>query len=137
MKKKDRIKELYINGYNSKEISNITGFTQDSIKKCISRNFQEYKFIHRENRQIKKDSLKAINKMNRQYMDDSSLLKMNRQSFNYDKNYNLIFDEERGKRPNDLPKKIKRVVWLIEIIQLVLFMKKYEKGGRIKYERIK
>lgn len=97
MKKKDRIKELYINGYNSKEISNITGFTQDSIKKCISRNFQEYKFIHRENRQIKKDSLKAINKMNRQ-------------SFNYDKNYNLIFDEERGKRPNDLPKKIKRVV---------------------------
>ncbi len=48
--------------------------------------------------------------MNRQYMDDNSLLKMNRQSFNYDKNYNLIFDEERGKRPNDLPKKIKRVV---------------------------
>ena len=36
--------------------------------------------------------------------DIKNYIVKNRQSYKYNKNGNLVFDEERGKRPNDLPK---------------------------------
>lgn len=53
-KKKKRIKELYRKGYNSSEIARIITkenraegifkvTTREAIKKCIQRNFKEYK----------------------------------------------------------------------------------------------
>ena len=42
--------------------------------------------------------------MNNSFISNSSLLKYNRQSYKYNKNNNLVFNEERGRKPIDLPK---------------------------------
>lgn len=107
---KTLIKELYIRGLTSSEISKRIDENIESIQKCITRNFKEYKEIHNLNRNNYKETIKAVNKMNKKFISDDALLKMNRQSYKYDSDYNLIFNEERGKIPNDLPKKIKRAV---------------------------
>lgn len=49
---KQKVKKLYSMGFNSKEISNIINCTNESVKKCIQRNFSDSKLtrIHKENR---------------------------------------------------------------------------------------
>lgn len=107
---KDEVKELYVRGYNAKEIANILknrgqiNIKSDTVQRCINRNFYKLKSEHKKNRDINKDIKKSIDNMNNSFMSNSSLLKMNRQRYNYNKNGNLVFDESIGKRPYDLPK---------------------------------
>lgn len=107
---KDEVKELYVRGYNAKEIAKILenrgqiNIKSDTVQRCINRNFFDLKFEHKKNRDINKDIKKSIDNMNNSFMSNSSLLKMNRQRYNYNKNGNLVFDESIGKRPYDLPK---------------------------------
>ena len=70
-KKKKRIKELYRKGYNSSEIARIITkenraegifkvTTREAIKKCIQRNFKEYKKEHKINAVARKEVIKAV-----------------------------------------------------------------------------
>lgn len=107
---KEEVKELYLKGYNAKEIAKILkdrgqiNIKSDTVQRCINRNFDTLKLEHRKNRNISKDIKKSIDNMNKSFMSNSALLKMNRQRYNYNKNGNLVFDESVGKRPYDLPK---------------------------------
>lgn len=107
---KDEVKELYAKGYNAKEIAKILkgrgqiNIKSDTVQRCINRNFYKLKSEHLKNRNINKDIKKSIDNMNNSFMSNSSLLKMTRQRYNYNKNGNLVFDESAGKRPYDLPK---------------------------------
>ena len=107
---KEEVKKHYINGFTAIQIANKVGATVASVEKCISRNLKDYKEEHLINKRWKMETLKVLDKNNDKCISDFSLLKMNRQSYNYDSNYNLIFNEERGARPNDVPKKIKRAI---------------------------
>jgi hypothetical protein len=107
---KNKVRELYVKGYNAKEISSILSkikevdIKSDTVQRCINRNFSDLKLNHTKARNLNKDIKRSIDIMNNSFMSNSSLLKYNRQSYKYNKNGNLVFDEERGKRPNDLPK---------------------------------
>ena len=107
---KNRVKELYIKGYNAKEISNILFeknkvlIKSDTIQRCINRNFSDFKFQHRKARCLNRDIKKSIDIMNNSFISNRSLLKYNRQAYNYNKNGNLVFDIENGKKPMDIPK---------------------------------
>lgn len=101
---KNKVKELYLKGYNAKEISNLLNEKHDTIRRCINRNFADLKFENRKARDLNKDMRRAVDNMNNSFISNSSLLKYNRQSYRYNKNGNLVFDERRGKRPADLPK---------------------------------
>ena len=107
---KQKVKDLYLKGYNAKEISNILSrikevdIKSDTIQRCINRNFSGLKINHIKARNLNKDIKRCVDIINNSFMSNSSLLKYNRQSYKYNKNGNLVFDEKRGKRPNDLPK---------------------------------
>lgn len=105
--KLERIKKLYLQGLNAKEIANILKDSHGYIRNIISENFKEFRKEHIKARDLNKSIIRAINRTNNNYMSDIALMKQNRQSFRYDKNGNLEFDEEnRANKPNDLPKKI-------------------------------
>lgn len=103
------IKAKYIEGYNAKEIATILDESHGHIRNYISQNLKKYSFEHRKARDLNKNIKKVVRSMNNSFMSDASLLKQNRQSFKYDKNYNIEFDEEtRSARPDDVPKKFYR-----------------------------
>lgn len=101
---KENIKNLYIRGYSAKEISQITNTSYATIRKHISLYLSCYKEEHLENRNRNKEIIKAIDNMNNSYIPNSSFLSWNRQSYDYNKNGNLVFNEDRGSRPKDVPK---------------------------------
>ncbi len=107
---KNKVKELYIRGYNAKEISNILfeknkiHIKSDTIQRCINRNFSDLKFQHRKARCLNRDIKKSIDRMNNSFINNKSLLKYNRQAYNYNKNGNLVFDMKNGKKPIDIPR---------------------------------
>lgn len=101
---KEKIKRMYIMGLNYDEIADRLNYNKSSVRSCINRNFSNFRFEHRKNRDLNKSMIKAINQENNSFIGNRALLKWNRQSFNYNKNGNLVFNERRGKRPKDLPK---------------------------------
>lgn len=106
---KEKIKELYLKGYNAKEIAKMLQKSHGYIRNLISTNLRECSKDHRKARDLNKSIINAINSMNNSYISDASLLRQNRQSYKYDKNFNLVFDEEsRSTRPHDVPKKFYR-----------------------------
>ena len=105
--KLDRIKQLYVQGLNAKEIANILGESHGHIRNTINQNLKEFRKEHIKSRDLNKSIIKTVKRMNNSYMSDLSLLKQNRQSFKYDKNNNLEFDKEnRESKPADIPNKI-------------------------------
>ena len=101
----NNIKTLYLKGYNAKEIADSLGYSHTRIKRLISQNFKDLLEEHKKARSYNSSIKKSINHINNSFISDSALLKINRQSYKYNKNYNLVFDEEtRGKRTEDIPK---------------------------------
>nr|WP_195366184.1 hypothetical protein [[Eubacterium] tenue] len=100
-----RIGDLYKKGLTSKQISGVVKASDVAIRKCISRNFIEYKSEHEENKKLIKESNSLIEKTYKRFISDQALLKQNRQSYIYDEKFNLIFDSNRGPIPNGLPAK--------------------------------
>lgn len=103
-KHKEHIKILYTKGYNAKEIAELLVYTHSYMREYISKNLCEYKNEHKKNRAIKKEMIKAVNNMNNSYIGNSAILDWNRQSYNYNENGNIVFNEKHGARPLDLPK---------------------------------
>lgn len=108
--KLQKIGEYYEQGYTSKQIASILETTDCSIRQTICRNFRHLKEVHESNKKLNHESRILIEKRYKKFISDSALLKQNRQSYNYDKNYNLVFNENerRGAIPNGLPSKYMR-----------------------------
>ncbi|MEF9991314.1 MAG: hypothetical protein RR835_02355 [Peptostreptococcaceae bacterium] len=103
------IKEKYIEGYNAKEIALILEKSHGYIRNYISKNLKEYGFKHRKARDLNNEIRKAVKSLNNSIMSNSAILKQNRQSYRYDKKYNIEFDEQsRSAKPDDMPKKFYR-----------------------------
>lgn len=104
-----KVKALYLMGATSKEIIEVVLFKDkviknDTIQRCINRNFSDCKFQHRKNRELNKELKKSVDNMNNSFISNRSLVRLNRQSYKYNKNNNLVFNEERGLKPQDMPK---------------------------------
>ena len=109
MLNKEKVKELYLLGYNSKEIAKKMGVKQETTKKCIQRNFKECAMEHKKKRLERQDCIRAINSTNNKYIGTEQLIKWNCQSYKY-VNDVLIFDRSRGEIPGDMPSRVKREI---------------------------
>ena len=98
------IKDLYVVGYNAREIAELLVYTHSYMREYISKNLSEYKIEHKKNRVIKKEMIRAVDNMNNSYISNSAILEWNRQSYDYNENGNIVFNEKHGARPLDLPK---------------------------------
>ena len=109
------IKQRYIEGYSSSEIAILLNKSYGYIRNYICENLTSYRREHRKSRSLNKEIKKVVASMANSYISDSAMLKQNRQSYNYDKNNNLEFDETtRSARPSGLPKKIYRRNFILE-----------------------
>ncbi|ENY8332372.1 TPA: hypothetical protein ACKONR_000441 [Clostridioides difficile] len=104
----ETIRRLYTKGYSAKEIADTLNKETNTVNLCIYRNCVDLKKIHKENRIIRRDTLKLLDRHNKTHISDSSFLKYNRQSYENDRNGNLKFDDKRGSKPYDIPKKYKK-----------------------------
>ncbi|HBF2925402.1 TPA: hypothetical protein KN155_003483 [Clostridioides difficile] len=99
----EAVRRLYLKGYNAKEIADTLNKEANTVNLCIYRNCVDLKKIHEENRIIRKDTLKLLDRHNKTYINDGSLLKYNRQSYKNGKNGDIKFDDKRGSKPYDIP----------------------------------
>ncbi|PWX27203.1 hypothetical protein CYK95_07470 [Clostridium perfringens] len=122
-KKKKRIKELYRKGYNSSEIARIITkenraegifkvTTREAIKKCIQRNFKEYKKEHKINAAARKEVIKAVDYESKKYIGDRALILKNRSVYETKKDGDIV-----------LKKKKILILFLLEICQSDWLMK--------------
>ncbi|EHP47417.1 hypothetical protein [Clostridium perfringens] len=122
-KKKKRIKELYRKGYNSSEIARIITkenraegifkvTTREAIKKCIQRNFKEYKKEHKINAVARKEVIKAVDYEAKKYIGDRALILKNRSVYETKKDGDIV-----------LKKKKILILFLLEICQRDWLMK--------------
>lgn len=106
----DKIKDLYCKGYTIVEISKILNIKRDNVKNHYYRNLTEYRPKHEEARNLNNEIKQLVERQCKDYISDHALLKINRQSYDYDKNNDLVYNEKRGAIPGGLPKKYKNEV---------------------------
>ncbi|WP_194189641.1 hypothetical protein [Clostridium chrysemydis] len=118
-KKRDRIKDLYIRGYNSKQISEIINYenrdnlefkktNREAVKKYVYKYFKEYKDIHLKNAVSKKEALKAVNYESKRYLSDKSFILKNRSAYYTKLNGDIVLkDEMKDFSTIDMPKILK------------------------------
>lgn len=78
MKDKKVIKELYLKGYNAKEIAAKTQCGVESVRKYIQRNLNDLKYKHDLAVTARKETIKAINYESNRYISDKAFILKNR-----------------------------------------------------------
>lgn len=141
-KKKKRIKELYRKGYGSAEITKIITkenraegifkvTTKEAIKKCIQRNFKEYKKEHKINAATRKEVIKAVDYESKKYIGDRALILKNRSVYETKYDGDIVLKKEKDIKcafTGDMPKrlvnenKVKNKKSVIEIDKNILEM---------------
>lgn len=117
-KKKKIVRELYKSGYNSKEIAEIITkenlkdgiykkTTPESIKKCIQRNFKEYKKEHKINAAGRKEVKRALDYESKKFISDKSLILKNRSAYKTRINGDIVLKKETDYVfASDMPRKL-------------------------------
>lgn len=105
---KEKVKELYLEkGFNIPEIANEMQLKEDSVKKCIQRNFGEYKLQHKRVRFKKKEIEKAINYEATRCMSDGAFINKNPSIYKTKKNGDIVVAAAEETLPWDVPKRLK------------------------------
>ncbi|NGU31912.1 helix-turn-helix domain-containing protein, partial [Clostridium perfringens] len=76
---KNKVESLYLDGFSGKEIAKILGAKEDTIYKCLNRNFSHLKEHNKAKRELKKLQDAEVKKLTyrecRKYMSDRSFIK--------------------------------------------------------------
>lgn len=102
---KERVKELYLQGYNSTEIAKLLKAKRETVKKCIQRNFGNLKWMHEDAKAERREILRATNRESTKYISDKSFILKNRSIYRTKPNGDIVLKKEcRGEVPWDVPK---------------------------------
>lgn len=102
---KERVKELYLQGYNSTEIAKLLKAKRETVKKCIQRNFGHLKSKHEIALTQRREEKRAINKESTKYISDRSFVLKNRSIYKTKPNGDIVLDREKaGIVPWDVPR---------------------------------
>lgn len=104
---KERVKELYLQGYNSSEIAKLLKVKRETVKKSIQRNLSNLKWMHEDAKRIRKDVLRATNKESTKYITDRSFILKNRSIYKTLPNGDIVLNREvSGTVSWDTPKRL-------------------------------
>lgn len=107
MLNKDRIKELYIKGYNAVEIAKKVSGTKDAVRRCIQRNFGHLKQKHEIAVAQRKETLRAINHESNRYLSDRAFVLKNRSIYETLPNGDIVLRKEaKGIVTMDTPRRL-------------------------------
>lgn len=92
---KDRVKELYLQGYNAVEIAHRIKAKTEAVRKCIQRNFNTFdKERHEEALRIRREVIRATNKESTKYISDRSFILKNRSIYKTLPNGDIVLNKE-------------------------------------------
>jgi len=104
---KEKIKELYINGYNAVEIAKSTNNKIDAVRKCIQRNFEHLKYSHEVAITRRKEEVRAVNYGSKRYLSDRAFILKNRSIYKTLPNGDIVLNKEvAGIVTWDTPKRL-------------------------------
>ncbi|MGL5149727.1 MAG: DNA-binding response regulator [Clostridium sp.] len=108
---KEEVKRLYLKGLTSKEISRELFVKEDSVKKCIQRNFKELNFKHTQEKRIKsfqdKEVIKATNYEAKRWMGDKTFIQKNRSIYKTQHDGDLVLKKDIDcELPWDVPRRL-------------------------------
>ncbi|OPJ63704.1 helix-turn-helix domain containing protein [Clostridium chromiireducens] len=89
---KEKVKELYLEGYGSSQISNILKCKPETVRKCIERNFKQFKISHIAIKIRNKEIDRITRHESKQYMSDSTFVRKNRSIYKTNNDGDLIID---------------------------------------------
>lgn len=105
---KERVKELYQQGYNAEQIAILLECKSSAIRQCIHRNFKNFKTMHTLNKTIDKEILRITKNEVKSYMSDAEFIKRNRSIYKTAENGDIIIDKKvSGIISFDVPVKFK------------------------------
>lgn len=89
---KEKVKELYLQGYNAVYIAIDLSCKADTVRQCIHRNFKEFRDSHLANK-IRNKEIERITRCEaKQYMSDVTFIKKNRSIYKTNEDGDLIID---------------------------------------------
>lgn len=92
---KERVKELYLMGYEAPKIATIMKAKKEAVRKCIQRNTTaEEIHIHHDAVRTRKGALKAINYEANKCMSDRSFIMKNRSAYKTKPNGDIVLNRE-------------------------------------------
>lgn len=91
---KEQVRELYLGGLATSEIAKKLSSKQDTIKKCIQRNFNNLKHEHEIAKIRRKEVLKATNYEAAKYMGDSTFVKKNRSIYKTNPDGDIVVNKK-------------------------------------------
>ena len=91
---KEKVKELYLKGYGSSQISNILNCKPETVRKCIERNFKQFKSSHLATQIRNKEIDKITRFESKQYMSDATFIKKNRSIYKTNKDGDIVLNKE-------------------------------------------
>lgn len=108
---KELVGQLYCNGLNVKEIAEQLKINKEAVKKCIQRNFKDFKSIHLKNRKHLKfyeNEVKKITKYeSKQYMSDKTFILKNRSLYETKEDGDIVLKKDIGYAiPWDVPRRL-------------------------------
>ena len=108
---KDRVKELYLQGYNAVEIAHRIKAKTEAVRKSIQRNLNNFdKERHEEALRIRREVIRATNKENTKYISDRSFILKNRSIYKTLPNGDIVLNKEvSGPVTWDTPRRLVNV----------------------------
>ncbi len=93
---KEKVKRLYLEGYNAGQIAKKLEYNIETVRKCIQRNYSSSK--HRDKHRIriieKKEVLKAVNYEANRYMSNKTFILKNRSIYKTKANGDIVINRK-------------------------------------------
>lgn len=95
---KERVKELYLNGYNAVEIAKLLKANKEAVRKCIQRNYNyaSYKEAHEIALTARREEKRAINRESTRFISDKSFIMKNRSIYKTLANGDIVLDKVKA-----------------------------------------
>jgi len=90
---KEEIKKMYLDGFNAPEIAKKLKEDKDTIKKCIQRNFKDFRLKHEIAAVQRREVIKAINYESTKFMGDSTFIRKNRSIYKTNLNGDIVINK--------------------------------------------
>ncbi|WP_238899448.1 DNA-binding response regulator [Clostridium sp. YIM B02500] len=113
---KEKVKGLYLQGYNAVDIAFILNCKSDTVRQCIHRNLKEFKNSHLATKIRNKEIDRITRYEAKQYMSDSTFIKKNRSIYKTNLDGDIVIDVNAAPIVSfDTPKRLKNENSLKEI----------------------
>lgn len=91
---RNKIRKMYLEGYNASQIAKAVGSRKAAVQKYIQRNFGELKEKHTEAVTVRKGAMKTLNYESNRYMSDRNFILKNRSAYITKVNGDIVLNRE-------------------------------------------